>query len=97
MVYGEQVILPLRVNDVEHDDALIGAHRLGPDLRLLHLVGGLRLLPDRLLDLARQHPLKVYAFGLGVEGVGRLELYTEVLHVPVVGRGVRGEVLLDEV
>src|SRR2546423_13560908 len=96
VVDGEQVILPLRVDDVEHDDALVSAHRLGPDLRLFGLVRGLRLLPDDFLNLARRQLVEVNPLGLGVEGVGRLKLDFEVLNVPVVGRGVGGQVLADE-
>jgi hypothetical protein len=40
VIERQQVILPLRVDDVQHDDALVGAHRFVADL--LFLFGVLR-------------------------------------------------------
>src|SRR6266705_6909713 len=52
MIERQQVILPLRIDDVEHDDALVGAHRFLADLLFLVRVPDLQFLPERFIDFS---------------------------------------------
>src|SRR2546423_173135 len=97
VIEREQVVFPLRVNDVEHDDALVGAHRFRADLRLFLRVLRFQLLPDVRLNFRRGRVVKVNAFRLRVEGEDGLKLYLVVLHVPIFGRCLDRQILLGQI
>ena len=75
MVHREQVILPLRVDDVEHDEPLHLTHGLGTDKLLLLLVFLDQPFEDRvfhlhareLLDLGGPDPQAELAVDIGLE------------------------------
>ena len=78
-----EVVLPLRVHDLQHDHALVEEHQLRPDLPLLLLVEGLDAGVEGLLHLhAAQSPELVQGH---VEPVGLLEGEAQPVVVPLVG------------
>src|SRR5262245_25370434 len=54
MVEAVEVILPLRVDDLQHDVALDAVQDIGPDQPFLVFVRSHRLIPDRVADLVRR-------------------------------------------
>src|SRR5262245_57437301 len=53
VIERQQVVLPLRVDDVEHDDALVSAHRFRPDLLFFPFVVDFEPFPNRLDNFRR--------------------------------------------
>ncbi len=97
MVERQQVIFPLGVDDVEHDDPLIGAHRLRTNLLLLLSVLDLELLPDVVGRLLRGEAMEIETLLVRVEIVDGLNLNLVVVDVPVVRRNLRIQILLRQV
>jgi len=68
VVHRQQVIFPLVVDDVEHDDALGVAHVLGTDQVLFFLVTRDEQIVDVRFDLLPRHALQRVGVYLDAEG-----------------------------
>src|SRR6266542_1036056 len=97
MVEREQVVLPLRIDDIEHDNALVSAHRFDADLLLLRCILGLGLPPDSISHFLRSELLEVDAFSINVQIVDGLDLKSVVIQVPILWRDIRIEILAGKI
>ena len=97
VIQRQQVVLPLRIDDVQHDDALVSAHRLVANLLFLLGVLALELLPKEVFDFLRRRVLEIDLFKLAIERVHRVNLNFVILDVPGFRRGVQVEVLRGEI
>src|SRR5882724_4076160 len=84
MIERQEVVLPLSIDDVEHDDALIGAHRFRSDLLFLFRIFNLELFPDRISDFRRSKVRNIYTLSVRVKIVDGLDLKLVVFDIPIV-------------
>src|SRR6185295_16314879 len=97
VIERQQVVLPLRVDDIQHQDALVGAHRFRTNLLLFSFVLDLETFPNRVDHFLCGHVWNVEPLTIGVEIVDGLYLRLIVLDVPVVLRHIRIQVLPGQV
>ena len=97
VIQRQQVVLPLRVDDVEHDDALVGAHRFRPICSSLSAYLTLSLSQIASTTSCDVKFGKSMPFAVSVEIVDGLDLDLVVFDVPIVGRHVGIQILLGEI
>src|SRR5439155_23095025 len=85
VIEREEVVFPLRVDNVEHDDAFISAHRFRPNLLFLVRIVDLEFFPDRIRHFRGSKFWNIYTFGIRVEIVNGFYLQFVVFDVPIVG------------
>ena len=95
VVDGEQVVFPLLVDDLEHHEALVEPHRLGPEDLFLGLVDFAQCPEENLADLVAVLPGEVESPGLDAEVL--LQVHAERGHVPLVERLVFRQVPAERV
>ena len=96
MVHGIEVLLPLRIHHLKHDDALVGAHQVCSDGRLFLLV----LFEEAFLQLVSNFVPVRFIPGdslerAGIEAVLAKQGRLKGLDIPILGFHVFGEMLIE--
>src|SRR5271166_1185645 len=96
VVHAEQVVFPLLVNDAEHDDALVMAHRVGPNQLLFRVVALFQLVEDGVAQFLTVQLLGFDAFGADVDSEAGEDLILQALDVPIFGMGFLISVFVEQ-
>src|SRR5271167_3873064 len=96
VVHAEQVVLPLLVDDAQHDDALVMAHRVRANQALLGVVALFELLEDRVTEFLPVELLRVNTLGRDVHTEAGEQLVLQALDVPILGMSFLSAVLVEQ-
>src|SRR3984885_11991688 len=97
MVHAEEVIFPLRIQNAEHDHALVMAHRLWTNQFLLSVVAFFQLLKDGVAKFLSVQRLGFYAFRYEIHAEACEDGVFQSLNIPIVGVALSRAVLVHQI
>src|SRR5215475_15191678 len=96
MIEREQVILPLRINNIEHYVPLEIAQSVDSQLHLFLFVFFFDLRPDNFASLFRSHLSEIQVFSIRIISKIQTKLFLQSSNVPLVRTQLLRHVLVDQ-
>ena len=97
VIHAQEVIFPLRVENAEHDHALVMAHGLGADQLFFRVVALFQLFENRIAEFLPVQVFRLHAFRNEIDAEASEDRVFQAFDVPVVSVALGRAILFHQV